>query len=476
MHPYIAQSLMDARVADRQRAAAATPRGPPVPPGRPAGAPPRRGGVVEPPARAGGAPGSGPGPGSDPLTGGDARMSVITGMLEDVSTTSVSPVLVGRAEQLAVLDEALATARRGEPATVLIGGEAGVGKSRLVGEFADRAAAAAGCWPAAAWSSAPPAWPFAPFTAVLRQVVRDLGVAGVQDLLTGQASRELARLLPELGESARHEDEAYQGEARARLFEQVLALFERLADAGSLTLIIEDAHWADRSTRDLLTFLIGNQRVLRGVLIVVTFRSDELHRTHPLRALLAELGRVAWVERFELPRLTRAEAAGQIAAILGRDPAPALVDGVFRRSEGNPLFVEQLLGCDGGELPESLRDLVLANVQRLPEETSELLRLASAGGVRLGHGLLARVSGIADDDLTRALRPAVAGNVLLADADGYLFRHALIREAMHDDLLPGEHSRLHARYAAGHLRRPVAGARPAGPRSSWPCTGTPRTT
>jgi DNA-binding CsgD family transcriptional regulator/tetratricopeptide (TPR) repeat protein len=374
-------------------------------------------------------------------------MSVDTGMLECVSTAVVSPVLVGRAEQLASLDDALATTRLGEPATVLIGGEAGVGKSRLVSEFTARAAdggrvLAGGCLELGAAGLA-----FAPFTAVLRQVVRDLGVAGVQELLTGQASRELARLLPELGEPTRHEDEAYQGEARARLFEQVLALFERLAEAGSLTLIIEDAHWADHSTRDLLTFLIGNQRVLRGVLIVVTFRSDELHRTHPLRALLAELARVGWVERFELPRLTRTEAAAQIAAILRREPGPALVDGVFRRSEGNPLFVEQLLGCDGGELPESLRDLVLANVQRLPEETGELLRLASVGGVRLGHALLARVSGVGDDDLTRALRPAVAGNVLVADADGYLFRHALIREAMHDDLLPGEHGRLHARYA-----------------------------
>jgi DNA-binding CsgD family transcriptional regulator len=374
-------------------------------------------------------------------------MSVLPGMLECVSTTAVSPVLVGRDEQLAELGEALAAAQRGEPATVLIGGEAGVGKSRLVGEFAVRAAGggrvlAGGCLELGAAGLA-----FAPFTAVLRQVVRELGVPGVQELLTGQASRELARLLPELGESARLEDEAYQGEARARLFEQVLGLFERLAQAGPVTLIIEDAHWADRSTRDLLTFLIGNQRVLRGVLIVVTFRSDELHRTHPLRALLAELGRVTWVERFELPRLTRSEAAAQMTAILSREPGTALVDGVFRRSEGNPLFVEQLLGCDGGDLPESLRDLVLANVQRLPEETGELLRLASAGGVRLGHALLARVSGVGDDDLTRALRPAVAGNVLLADADGYLFRHALIREAMHDDLLPGEHSRLHARYA-----------------------------
>jgi len=96
--------------------------------------------------------------------------------------------------------------------------------------------------------------------------------------VAGQASRELARLLPELGQPASSADEAYQGEARARLFEQMLALFERLGSAGPVALIIEDAHWADRSTRDLLTFLIGNQRVLRGVLIVVTFRSDELHR------------------------------------------------------------------------------------------------------------------------------------------------------------------------------------------------------
>jgi DNA-binding CsgD family transcriptional regulator len=367
-------------------------------------------------------------------------------MLEIVSTSTVSPVLVGRAEQLASLGNALAAARRGQPATVLIGGEAGVGKSRLVSEFAAAAAGGrvltGGCLELGAAGL-----PFAPFTAVLRQVVREIGADGVADLLNGQASRELARLLPELGEAARPEDEAYQGEARARLFEQALSLFGRLADGGSLTLIIEDAHWADRSTRDLLTFLIGNQRVLPGVLIVVTFRSDELHRTHPLRALLAELGRVAWVERFELPRLTRREAAAQMAAILAHEPGAALVDSVFQRSEGNPLFVEELLGCGEGELPESLRDLVLANVQRLPEETGELLRLASAGGVRLSHGLLARVSAIGDDELTRVLRPAVAGNVLLADADGYMFRHALIREAMHDDLLPGEHSRLHARYA-----------------------------
>jgi DNA-binding CsgD family transcriptional regulator len=373
-------------------------------------------------------------------------LSVISGMLETVGTCRVSPVLVGRAGQLALLDDALAAPQRGVPAALLIGGEAGVGKSRLVSEFTARAAGSGRMQSGSCLGHCAVGLPFAPFTAILRQLVRELGVAGIGELLPGQASRELARLLPELGEPSRQEDEAYQGEARARLFEQILTLFERLAEAGPLALIIEDAHWADRSTRDLLTFLIGNQRVLRGVLIIVTFRSDELHRAHPLRALLAELGRIDWVERIELPRLTRHEAAAQIAAILGRAPEPALVDSVFRRSEGNPLFVEHLLWC-GAELPESLRDLVLANVQRLPETTTELLRVASVGGVRVGYALLAEVSGIGDEDLSRALRPAVAGNVLLADSDGYLFRHALIREATHDDLLPGEHSRLHARYA-----------------------------
>ena len=149
---------------------------------------------------------------------------------------------------------------------------------------------------------------------------------------------------------------------------------------------------------------------------------------------------------------------------------------MFRRSEGNPLFVEQLLtACSDGELPESLRDLVLANVQRLPDETRELLRIASAGGVRLGHRLLAAVSDVGDDDLSRALRPAVSGNVLLADEDGYQFRHALISEAMHDDLLPGEHGRLHARYAEAISADP-SWCRPAGPPSRSPTTGTPRTT
>jgi len=363
---------------------------------------------------------------------------------------TVSPVLVGRAAQLAVLEAALAPGRRESPSVVLIGGEAGVGKSRLMSEFAVRArAAGARVLTGGCVELGTDGLPFAPFTAVLRELVRDLGVDGVAGLLPGGVTRDFARLLPEFGAA---DGEAGESVARARLFEQMLALLERLSESGPVVLLIEDAHWADRSTRDLLAFLVSRQQVLDGVLIVVTYRSDEMHRTHPVRPLLAELGRLAWVERMTLPRLDRRQADELVTRILGREPEPGLADEVYRRADGNPLFVEELLcdDCAGGlsaGLPASLRDLLLVSVRRLPEETQEVLRTASAGGQHVGHGLLAAVTGLSDDALSRALRPAVAANVLKADADGYAFRHGLIREAVLDDLMPGDHTRLHTRFA-----------------------------
>ena len=297
-----------------------------------------------------------------------------------------------------------------------------MGKSRLVSEFAGRSRGAGarvlagGCLELGA-----DGLPFAPFTAVLRGLVRDLGAAAVAELLPGGAARELARLLPEFGEPARADD---AGEARARLFEQVLVLLERLAEAGPVILLIEDLHWADRSTTDLLAFLIRNQPSLDGVLIVVTYRSDELGRAHPLRALLAEFGRIGWVARMDLGRLTRPDTDRLVAGIIGRRPGDELLAAVYRRTEGNPLFVEALLGDgeSGGELgaglPESLRDLLVASLRRLPEETQEVVRVASAGGERTSHGLLAVVTGMDGAVMARAVRPAVAAIVLLADSDG----------------------------------------------------------
>ncbi len=365
-----------------------------------------------------------------------------------MSIRRTSPVLVGRAEQLAALDAALRRVAGGAPAAVLVGGEAGIGKSRLAAQFASGAAEAGirvlagGCLDLGA-----DGLPFAPFAAMLRALVRDIGADGVAALMPGGATGEFARLLPEFGREQSDSDIAV---ARARLFEQMLTLFERLAEATPVALVIEDAHWADRSTRDLIAFLISSQQVMDRVLILVSYRSDELHRTHPLRPLLAELDRYEWVERMELPRLGRLESDELVHRISGREPESALADAIYARTQGNPMFVEELLCCDGRlstELPESLRDLLLASVRRLPDETQDLLRAASAGGQRNSHALLAAVTGLADDDLARCLRPAVAANVLTADQESYTFRHALIREAVYDDLLPGERTRLHTRFA-----------------------------
>ena len=389
-----------------------------------------------------------PSPGADPVFG-PAEMSDPRCLLTvEMSGRAASPVLVGRDEQMAALGAAFESVRQGGPSAVLLGGEAGVGKSRLVGEFGQVAAAAGarvltgGCL-----ELGTDGLPFAPFTAVLRDLVHELGADAVASMLPGRTTRGLARLLPELGEPDTGGD---PGEARARLFEEVLTALEQLARHAPLVLVIEDAQWADRSSRDLLTFLIGNQRSISGLLIIVTYRSDDLHRTHPLRPLLATLDRIDWVERMELPRLTRHDTGELALRILGRAPAGELADALYHRSEGNPLFAETLLCCDGElspELPESLRDLLLEAVRRLPEDTQEVLRMTCAGGQTVGHALLAAVTGLDDAALTSALRPAVTANVLRAHGDGYSFRHELIREAIHEDLLPGEHGRLHSRFA-----------------------------
>jgi DNA-binding CsgD family transcriptional regulator len=358
-------------------------------------------------------------------------------------------VMVGRAVELAALDAAFAQARHGEPATVLIGGEAGVGKSRLVSESAARARSAGASRVLLGYclELSADGLPFAPFTGVLRELVRDLGADGVAAQLPGGGAPDLARLLPELGEPAARRD---PGEARARMFEQALALLEHLAEAGPFVMVIEDAHWSDRSTRDLLTFLVGNQQILGGVLIVVTFRSDELHRGHPLRPVLAELGRLGWVSRLDLPRLTRREAGELMARLLSREPDPELAARVYARSEGNPLFLGALLLRDDNRdpgLPESLRDLVLADVRELPAQTEEVLQALGVAGQWCGHALLAAVTGIDEGELLAAVRPAVSANVLLPEADGYAFRHALIREAIVGEVLPREKTRLHTRLA-----------------------------
>jgi DNA-binding NarL/FixJ family response regulator/tetratricopeptide (TPR) repeat protein len=357
-----------------------------------------------------------------------------------MSAGKVSGGFVGRAQALAVLEEAWARARAGRSSTVLVAGEAGIGKTRLVREFLGRAGDGRVLL-GACLELGEDAAAFAPITAALRGLLREVGVAGVAELLPA-APAELARLLPELGTAAAAEDGS-----RARLFETILVLLEQLATARPLVVVVEDAHWADRSTLDLLRFLVHNLGAA-PVMFLVTHRDLPLH--HPLRPVVAQLVLRHGVEQLTLPRLTRHEVAAQARTILGREPEPGLLDSVYRRSTGNPLFVEALLSA-GGDLRAALAgplgDLLVIPVERLPAESRWLLCMAAVGGSQVGHALLAAVSGLDEPTLEEALRPAF-GPVLVAAEEGYAFRHALIREAVHDGLLlPGERRRLHRRYA-----------------------------
>ncbi|MBL7256431.1 helix-turn-helix transcriptional regulator [Paractinoplanes lichenicola] len=380
-------------------------------------------------------------------------------MLDSMAAQAHSEVLVGREADLAVLRDALKRARHAEPSTVLVGGEAGVGKTRLVEEFChslttDSVRVLAG----QCLELGEEGLPFAPFAGALRELLRAEG----PEVLGGH-ERELARLLPELGPPP-------EGEARrGLLFEAVTAVLGR----GPLVLVIEDLHWADRSTRDLIAFLVRAAR-LPQLLLIATYRTDELHRGHPLRPFLGELDRVRGVLRLELDRLDREGTSELLTHLLGAEPDPRTVDAVNERAQGNPFFIEQFAAaadpsCD---FPATLRDLLLARVDQLPEPAQRVLRVAAVGGTRFGHELLARVAGMAESDLESALRAVVAAQlVVVVDADGgYEFHHALVREAVHDDLLPGEHARLHARYAQAVEAEPhlvAAGRAPAEIAHHW---------
>lgn len=375
-------------------------------------------------------------------------------MLGDVETRSVSPVFVGRAGELTTLTGALTRATAapagggGEPQALLIGGEAGVGKTRLVEEFLavavrrEAVVAVGGCVEIGA-----DGLPYAPFSTALRALRRTLP----EEMAAACAGQEgeLARLLPELGEAGRDPADEH---GTARLFELTARLLERISADRPVVLVLEDLHWADSSTRHLLAYLF--RTLHSGRLVVIgTYRADDIHRRHPLRPLLAELDRLRTVRRMELARFTRAEVRRQLTGILAGTPEPALVDEIFERSDGNAFFVEELacsLECgDGAGLPGTLRDLLLVRVEALSDDAQKVARVIAEGGSAVEYELLAAVAGLAEDELIEALRGAVGANLLLTtpEGNGYRFRHSLVREAVSDDLLPGERSGLNRRYA-----------------------------
>jgi DNA-binding CsgD family transcriptional regulator/tetratricopeptide (TPR) repeat protein len=377
-----------------------------------------------------------------------------------VATRVSSPAFIGRAEPLERIDAALARAASSTARTVVVGGEAGVGKTRFVREVAARARGfrvlTGSCMDLGA--SAPP---FGPIVEILRTLVREDGAAAIRSV-AGPAASELGRLVPELA-PALPEVTIDSPDGATRLFEVVLRLFDQLASERPILLIVEDLHWADGSTRDLLAYLI-HQLGTAQVAILTTFRSDELSRRHPLRPFLVELERSDRAERIDLPRFNRDEVAAQLDAILGEPPTEEIVERVFLRSDGNAFFTEELVAAGGeresSELPSSLRDVLLVRVEECSNETQELLRIAAAAGRTVHHALLARVAGRDDGALGEQLREAVTQQLIeIAGEREYVFRHALLQEALYDELLPGERVDVHAAYARTLNEQPeLAGA------------------
>src|SRR5215217_5048829 len=370
------------------------------------------------------------------------------------SRRASSPRFVGRAAELSVLDAALARAADGQPAFVFVGGESGVGKTRLLREFESRARARDACVLLGQCLELGGAQlPYAPLLAALRPLARGFAAGGPDepDGLPEATRNALADLLPELGGTGTRAD-AEPSARQGRLFEALLALLERLGRSAPVLLAIEDIHWADGSTRDFITFLVRSARQER-LCLVVTYRSDELHRRHPLRPLLAELERAAGVDRLALERFDRAEVVAQLAGILSEPPSHDLADRLFCRSQGNPLYTEELLAAsedgDSWLLPETLRDVLIARFERLSPAAQAVVKIAAVVDRPVTHALLEAVADLSPAELMEGAREAVAHQVLvIGEGNVYAFRHALVGEAIHGDLLPGEDTALHARLAA----------------------------
>ena len=359
--------------------------------------------------------------------------------------------LVGRSAELARLRALLDDAASGAVAA-LVGGDAGVGKSRLVSEVTTLAASQGFTVLCGQCAEIGDSVPYLPFADAIRTASPEVEAAV-------KARPVLARLLPDGGEGGYPETDR-AALTRQQMFGTVLGLLAELAARAPVLLVLEDLHWADASTRDLLTFLL---RMLHGerVAIIGTYRTDDLHRRHPLRPVLADL-RQAPVG--DLP-------AARPAVGVGADRAPVLHFRAHRGSCRPPPSTRSWpapratpttpRSCwprcrtrpttpgTGPCLPSGLAALLMSRVERVSDAAQQVLRAAAVAGRRSGDDLVRAASGLPDAAYDEAVREAVANQLLVPDgADGYAFRHALLREAVYSDLLPGERTRLHGQLAA----------------------------
>ncbi len=353
--------------------------------------------------------------------------------------------MVGRDGELGRLLSLLDDAEAGRSVVALVSGDAGVGKTRLISEVTRLAAGRGYIVLSGQCAELGDSVPYLPLADALRGAAQS---TGVRDALSSRPA--LSRLLPEGGEGP-IADSDRSGLARQQMFGGVLGLLAELAAAAPVLLVLEDLHWADASTRDLVTFL---SRMLHRerVALIGSYRTDDLHRRHPLRPVVAELLRLPSVIAVDLAPLTPSALAEHLTAT-----APARIDAtelndIVARAEGNAYYAEELLAASvGGDpghrdtLPAGLAALLLNRVEQLTDATQQVLRAAAVAGRKADDELVRAASGLAAAEYEGAVREAVAHQLLVPDGtEGYVFRHALLREAVYADLLPGERTRLHA--------------------------------
>ena len=388
-----------------------------------------------------------------------------------------SPILIDRVDERRRLDAAIAAAADGRPSTLLLAGEAGIGKTRLVRDVLERTMAD-GTWGfvGACLAMRDGTIPYLPFAEILRRVAAATPDAEL-DRLIGSTRPALARLVPDLdrvpvgagggrgrrasssapavaealetddAEDDRDAVEPAPGVARARLFEAILTLLGRVGERHPTLLAVEDVHWADPATRDLVTFLVRNLTRERIVLLL-TLRTDDVVPDPAIGAWLAELGRDPRFTRIELERLDQDDVAAQVGAILAA-PAPNDVLGpIWERSDGNPFYVEELVAAmahgDAAELPRTLSDVLQARLRDLPDDTRRVIDTLAVLVRPSDETLIAAVLEMPESQVTDALRIGLQRHLVRLDERGFVrMRHALLREVVERGLLPGERRRLH---------------------------------